>query len=232
GRNDRQVKIRGFRIELGEIEAKLRECAGIREAVALAREDEPGAARLVAYVVSEQAELDVAGLRQALAESLPEYMLPAAYVRLDALPLTPNGKLDRRALPAPEGEAHGRREYEEPEGEIESTLAEIWSELLQVERVGRNDRFFELGGHSPLAVQLIARVRQRLGLEASLQGLFAQPALRDFALLVSQAQSSGLPELQAGERPEMLPLSFAQQRLWFIAQMDAAAGAAYHMPFG
>src|SRR5262249_52334095 len=150
GRNDHQVKMRGFRIELGEIEAKLRECAGIREAVALAREDEPGAARLVAYVVSEQGELDVAGLRQALAESLPEHMLPAAYVRLEALPLTPNGKLDARALPAPEGDAYGRREYDEPDGEIESALAEIWSELLRVERVGRQDHFFELGGHSLL----------------------------------------------------------------------------------
>src|SRR5262249_11391652 len=169
--------------------------------------------------VSEGAELDVAGLRQALAGSLPEHMLPAAYVSLEALPLTPSGKLDRRALPAPEGEAYGRREYEEPQGAIEIALAQIWSEVLQVERVGRQDHFFELGGHSLLAVRLMANVRQRLGLEAPLQGLFAQPALRDFALLVSHAQRNGLPELQAGERPERLPLSFAQQRLWFLDQL-------------
>src|SRR5262249_43986072 len=177
GRNDQQVKIRGFRIELGEIEARLEQQPGIREAVVLAREDVPGDKRLVAYVVSEQPELDAARLRQALMVSLPEYMLPAAYVRLEALPLTPNGKLDARALPAPEGAALGQRQYEEPQGAIESALAQIWSELLQVERIGRHDQFFELGGHSLLTVQLMARVRQRLGLEVPLQGLFAQPVL-------------------------------------------------------
>ena len=123
-----------------------------------------------------------------------------------------------------------QREYEEPQGELERALAQIWSELLGVERVGRQDHFFELGGHSLLAVQLLSRVRQRLGLEVSLQDLFSQPVLQQFAQLVSQAGRSELPPLQAMERPELLPLSFAQQRLWFIAQMDAAAGAAYHIP--
>jgi amino acid adenylation domain-containing protein len=228
GRNDFQVKIRGFRIELGEIEARVRECPGVHEAVVLAREDESGEKRLVAYVVSE-APLDVGALREQLSRSLPEYMLPVAYVQLERLPLTANGKLDRGALPAPEGAAFAQREYAEPQGGLERELAQIWSELLGVERVGRQDHFFELGGHSLLAVQLMARVRQRLGLEVSLQGLFAQPVLQQFAHVVSQGQRSQLPPLQAMERPKLLPLSFAQQRLWFIAQ-DEMAEAAYHIP--
>src|SRR5262249_35913072 len=180
GRNDHQVKIRGFRIELGEIEARLEQQPGIREAVVLAREDVPGEKRLVAYVISEQPELDATRLRQALTVSLPEYMLPAAYVRLEALPLTPNGKLDVRALPAPESAAFGQRQYEEPQGAIESALAQIWSELLQVERVGRQDHFFGLGGHSLLTVQLMERMR-REGLDVDVRALFVTPTLAELA---------------------------------------------------
>ena len=260
GRNDHQVKIRGYRIELGEIEARLRRQSTVREAVVLVREgathashgrsrtaepwtdrehaeraqrDVPGEKRLVAYVVSEAEDLDVARLRDALSRELPDYMVPSAYVRLEALPLTPNGKLDRRALPAPQEAAFSQREYEAPHGELESALARIWSEVLQVQRIGRQDHFFELGGHSLLAVQMMSRVRRHLGLEVSLQELFTQPVLQDFACLVSQSQRSRLPELRAAiERPEHLPLSYAQQRLWFIAHMDASASAAYHMPAG
>jgi amino acid adenylation domain-containing protein len=244
GRNDEQVKIRGFRIELGEIETRLSAQPGVREAVVLAREaehwadrerrqrDATGEKRLVAYVVSEGTPLNASQLRKQLSRELPEYMVPAAYVQLEALPLTPNGKLDRRTLPAPEGAAFAQQAYEAPQGELESALARIWSEVLQIEHIGRCDHFFELGGHSLLAVQLISRVRRQLGLEVPLQALFAQPVLQDFALQVSQAQRSQLPPLQALYRPEHLPLSFAQQRLWFITQMDAAAGAAYHMPAG
>ena len=161
GRNDLQVKIRGFRIELGEIEACLAEHAGVREAVVMAREDTSGDKRLVAYYTwaesSDQGEAGLGAvnaeeLRAHLAARLPEYMVPAAYVRLPALPLTPNGKLDRKALPVPEGEAYAARGYEAPQGEIETTLAAIWADVLQVERVGRHDNFFELGGHSLLAV--------------------------------------------------------------------------------
>ncbi|MBW8848838.1 MAG: amino acid adenylation domain-containing protein, partial [Burkholderiales bacterium] len=191
GRNDHQVKLRGFRIELGEIEARLREHPGVREAVVLAREDEPGDKRLVAYLTgSEPLQPEV--LRTHLAAQLPEYMVPAAYVGLDALPLTPNGKLDRRALPAPADTAFGKHAYEAPQGELESTLASIWSELLGVQRIGRGDDFFALGGHSLLAVQLASRIRARLGSEVPLAELFAQPTLAGFAQRVASAHASAL----------------------------------------
>ncbi|HEX9939569.1 MAG TPA: amino acid adenylation domain-containing protein, partial [Longimicrobium sp.] len=174
GRNDLQVKVRGFRIEPGEIEARLAEHPQVRESVVLAREDAPGEKRLVAYVVGEAAA-DV--LRAHLAGRLPEYMVPSAFVRLEALPLTPNGKLDRRALPAPDAPA--ARAYEAPVGETEEALAEIWAEVLGVERAGRRDNFFELGGHSLLAVRVISRVRQVVGAEVALADLFERPVLAD-----------------------------------------------------
>ena len=182
GRNDFQVKIRGFRIELGEIEARLAQHPAVREAVVLARED-GGDKRLVAYyTVAPDAEAAGAeALRRHLSASLPDYMVPAAYVRLDALPLTANGKLDRKALPAPDGAAYAARGYEAPAGEIETHLARIWADVLGLERVGRHDNFFELGGHSLLAVRVISRLRQALGVEVALAELFARPVLAEFA---------------------------------------------------
>ncbi|HEU0077947.1 MAG TPA: amino acid adenylation domain-containing protein, partial [Longimicrobiaceae bacterium] len=180
GRSDHQVKVRGYRIEPGEIEARLREHGGVREAVVLAREDAPGEKRLVAYYVAAE-PVEAEALRSYLGERLPEYMIPAAYVRLEVLPLTSNGKLDRGALPVPEGEVYARRGYEAPAGEVEEGLAEIWTELLGVERVGRHDHFFELGGHSLLAVQVVSRVRHVLGIDAAVADLFVRPVLADFA---------------------------------------------------
>ncbi|MDT9002482.1 amino acid adenylation domain-containing protein, partial [Paucibacter sp. APW11] len=145
GRLDFQVKIRGFRIELGEIEARLAQCEGVQEAVVLARAQDGQEARLVAYVVAPT-ELDIAKLRAELGRGLPEYMVPAAFVRLEAFPLTPNGKLDRKALPEPDVSAVAARAYEAPQGEVEQTLAAIWGELLKLQRIGRRDNFFELGG--------------------------------------------------------------------------------------
>jgi amino acid adenylation domain-containing protein len=180
GRADFQVKVRGFRIEPGEIEARLREHPAVREAVVLAREDAPGDTRLVAYVVAdERAGAEV--LRAHLGQALPAYMVPAAFVRLETLPLTPNGKIDRKALPAPEGEAFAVREYETPVGEIEEALAEIWAELLGVERVGRHDDFFALGGHSLLAVQVVSRVRRVMEVELELGAVFERSALSALA---------------------------------------------------
>ncbi|HEY7768578.1 amino acid adenylation domain-containing protein, partial [Longimicrobium sp.] len=228
GRNDFQVKVRGFRIELGEIEARLREHASVREAVVAAREERAGDQRLVAYIVGA-GTVEIDALRSFLSARLPEYMVPAAYVRLEALPLTPNGKLDRQALPAPEGDAFARRGYEAPVGEAEQALAEVWSELLGVERVGRRDNFFELGGHSLLAVRVISRVRQATGAEVGIGDLFERPVLADFARGLEQAGRADLPPIERVERTGGLPLSFAQQRLWFLEQMGGA-GSTYHIP--
>jgi aryl carrier-like protein len=179
GRIDAQVKIRGFRIELGEIEARLAQQPGIRDAVVLAREDSPGDQRLVAYCTAEGG-IDAQALRTALAAVLPEYMVPAAFVQLEQWPLTPNGKLDRKALPAPERQAYAGGEYEAPSGEVETLLAQLWSELLGVERVGRHDDFFALGGHSLLAVTLMDRMRQA-GMSADVRSLFLAPTLHAFS---------------------------------------------------
>jgi amino acid adenylation domain-containing protein len=230
GRGDSQVKVRGFRIELGEIEARLAEHPSVRQAVVLAREDAPGDPRLVAYHVSDDG-VQADALRAHLGERLPEHMVPAAYVRLDALPRTPNGKLDRRALPAPEWDAFGRRGYEAPAGGTEQALAEIWAGVLRAERVGRWDHFFELGGHSLLAVQVVSRVRQVLGLEVALGEVFEHPVLADMARVLEAAGRAELPPIEAVERSGPLPLSFAQQRLWFLEQLGGM-GSAYHLAKG
>ena len=173
GRNDFQVKIRGFRIELGEIEAKLAACAGVREAVVLAREDSPGDKRLVAYFTAVAgAHVSTEGLRSELRAQLPDYMVPSVFVMLDAFALTANGKLDRKALPMPDSDALDRREYEAPHTSNEVAIAEIWQQLLGVVRVGRHDNFFELGGHSLLATRMVSALRQQFDLEIPLREVF------------------------------------------------------------
>ena len=190
GRTDEQVKIRGFRIELGEIEARLAGHPGVNEAVVVAREDVPGEKRLVAYWTPAEGGAPAEGeaLRSSLSAALPEYMVPAAYVRLEALPLTPTGKLDRRALPAPEGESYTRRGYEAPVGETEEALAEIWAELLGVERIGRHDDFFLLGGHSLLATRLALRIQHGLDVDVTLRDVFEKPVLSTLAQHLVYAQ--------------------------------------------
>ena len=240
GRNDFQVKVRGFRIELGEIEARLLEYGGVREAVVIAQEDVAGSKRLVAYYTdgaSDSQQSDGGGkfgaeeLRSHLAQRLPEYMVPAAYVRLEALPLTPNGKLDRKRLPTPDGNAYSVSGYEEPQGEIETTLAAIWRELLEVEKVGRNDNFFELGGHSLLAITMIGRLRETLGLEVEIGDVFEHSRLSELAGKISGGKETQLPPITRADRTQPIPLSYAQQRLWFLAQMQTASEV-YHIPFG
>ncbi|HET7463746.1 MAG TPA: amino acid adenylation domain-containing protein, partial [Longimicrobium sp.] len=228
GRTDRQVKVRGYRIELGEIEARLAEHPAVRAPVVLVREDVPGEPRLVAYYMAD-GPVEVDALKAHLAERMPAYMVPAAYVWMETYPLTPNGKVDRKALPAPEGGAYAAREYEAPVGETEQALAEIWAEVLGAERVGRGDSFFEMGGHSLLAVRVISRVRQALGVEAAIGDLFVRPVLADFARGLETAARAELPAMQRVERGTDLPLSFAQQRLWFIDRLEGAS-AAYHIP--
>jgi len=180
GRNDFQVKLRGFRIELGEIESQLLACAGVRDASVLAREGD-GGLRLVAYLAMDADAFDAAALRAQLGRCLADYMIPSAFVRLDAFPRTPNGKLDRAALPAPDADALVARAYEAPIGDIERMLAEVWAGLLGVERVGREDSFFDLGGHSLLAVGAMHRLNARLHLTLPLSALFAAPTVRALA---------------------------------------------------
>ncbi len=212
GREDFQVKVRGFRVELGEIEARLREYPGLGEPVVVLREDLPGDPRLVAYVTaSEGQDLTPESLREHLAARLPDYMLPAAYVRLESLPLTPSGKLDRRALPAPEDGAFATRAFEAPSGAVEETLAALWRDLLKVERVGRQDHFFQLGGHSLLAVTLIERLR-RMGLHVDAAALFLSPTLHQLAAAVRSESAlvevppHRIPPGTEALEPHMLPL--------------------------
>ena len=182
GRLDDQVKIRGFRIEPGEIEAVLCDHPAVRQAVVQAREDTPGDKRLVAYVVpAEPALSDMEPLRALVRERLPDYMRPAAYVLLQHLPLSPHGKLDRKALPAPDGQAYATGAYEAPVGEIETRLAAIWAEALRLDKVGRHDNFFELGGHSLLAVQVVSRMFDRMGVDLPILLLFKSPTVAALA---------------------------------------------------
>ncbi|WP_024692628.1 phosphopantetheine-binding protein, partial [Pseudomonas syringae] len=216
GRNDDQVKIRGFRIELSEIEAVLATHPAVHEVALLVRQD-AGEKRLVAYFTVREAQRtpEIETLRSHLQTRLPDYMVPVAYVRLDALPLTTNGKLDRKALPEPDAQALISRGYEAPQGEVENLLATIWAELLQVEQVGRHDHFFELGGHSLLAVSLIERMRQA-GLSADVRVLFSQPTLAALAAAIGGGIEVTVPENAIPDdcmriTPEMLPLADLDQ---------------------
>ncbi|MEI2430263.1 amino acid adenylation domain-containing protein [Lysobacter yananisis] len=253
GRNDQQVKIRGFRIEPGEIEARLAEHAQVRECAVLARERPDGQTALVAYAVPAGGEVHhgddsrdwAAALRAHLAARLPDYMLPSAFVAVPALPVTPNGKLDARALPAPDAAAFAHAAFEAPRGASETALAKLWQELLGLARVGRGDHFFELGGHSLIAVRLLSRIGRTFAIELPLAELFARPRLADLAAaidarLAQAAQGDddvpGAPSepiLPRGENDGAgdgeLPLSLAQQRLWFLSRFHGAS-ATYHIP--
>jgi acyl-coenzyme A synthetase/AMP-(fatty) acid ligase/acyl carrier protein len=222
GRNDFQVKLRGFRIELGEIEAQLLGCAGVHEAVVIAREDAPGDKRLVAYLVAEKEHnLDISKLRQTLSARLPEYMIPAAFVQMEQLPLTANGKLDRKALPAPGGQAYLARVYEPAQGPVEQALAEIWQQLLGVERVGRQDHFFELGGHSLLAVQLVTRIREHFRLSVPLKALFEHPVLSGLGDLITSSQLALFADDEIGDLEKELD-SLSESDLLAMLSKDVA----------
>lgn len=226
GRVDFQVKVRGFRIELGEIEAGLDSQSSVRQSVVLAREDIPGEKRLVAYVLPNKSNPPVAkDLRAALAERLPDYMVPGLFVFLDELPLTPNGKVDRNALPAPEPQRPVlSEEYVAPTTEGEILLAEIWQEVLRVEQVGINDNFFELGGDSLKVAQVATRIREAVGVDILLRSLFENPTVGEFLPIVEAVKTSagGNAELPISEvtRGEHIPLSFSQERVWFLHQLN------------
>ncbi|QZP19256.1 non-ribosomal peptide synthase/polyketide synthase [Pseudomonas sp. DR208] len=228
GRIDHQVKIRGFRVEMGEIEASLQALPQLREAAVIAQSS-PTGTQLVAYVVAANGQsVDSPALAATLRQSLPDYMVPGHWVVLDALPLNNNGKLDRRALPAPDLN-QARQAYRAPQTPLQSRLAAIWQAVLQVDQVGLNDHFFERGGHSLLATQVISRVRHALQLEVPLRALFEQPTLEAFADACAGLQASTARPLVVLTRDRPLALSFAQERQWFLWQLDPSS-AAYHVP--
>jgi amino acid adenylation domain-containing protein len=227
GRRDFQVKLRGLRVEPGDIEAALARCAGVRAAVVTTG---PAGGRLVAYYLAVPGqEPDVAALRDQLAAVLPGYMVPSAYIALDAWPLTVNGKVDRTALPPPDlaGDAASADDTG-PATAMETALAPLWEEVLGAPRAGRHDDFFALGGHSLAAMRLVAKVRRALGREASPAAVLASPTLAGFARRLETEGSEPLPPIGPADRSGQVPASFAQQRLWFLAQLGAASDA-YHM---
>jgi amino acid adenylation domain-containing protein len=236
GRMDFQVKIRGSRIELREIESELAAHPAVREAVVLAREDNPGDKRLVAYVLTRKgADASTSDLHGFLRERLPDYMIPSAFVALDALPLTPNGKVDRKALAAPDHlRPQLRAAFVAPRTPTEELLAGIWAEVIGLSRVGVNDSFFELGGHSLLATQITARVRRAFEIDLPLRYVFEAPTIGELAACVeaiaaAEGSSATAPVVRV-PRGQSLPLSFAQQRLWFLDQLEPG-GTAYNIPY-
>ncbi|WP_156662581.1 condensation domain-containing protein, partial [Mycobacterium sp. 1274761.0] len=213
GRADEQVKIRGYRIELGEIQAALNAVDGVDQAAVIAREDRPGDKRLVGYITGTA---NPAELRVRLAERLPGYMVPAAIVTLEALPLTVNGKLDTRVLPAPE---YHRVAYRAPATVTEEVLAAVYAHVLGIERVGIDDSFFDLGGDSLTAMRVIAAINKSFTTDLPVRAMFEAPTVAQLAPHISE-NASALEPLVPVERPPVVPLSFAQQRLWFIDQLQ------------
>jgi len=233
GRVDYQMKIRGFRIEPGEIEEAIRQQPHIRETVVIAREDQPGIKRLVAYVVlHRKSSLSMNGLRSFLKEKLPNYMVPSAFVVLDSLPLMPNGKVDRKSLPAADvGRPDLEGSFVTPRTPLEETLAGIWCEILGLKEVGINDDFFELGGHSLLATQVMSRVKNALHVEIPLRRLFETPTIAGLADEIGKNFSAGerhLAPIAPASREGGLPLSFAQERMWFFDQLKPGSST-YNM---
>ena len=228
GRIDNQVKIRGFRIELGEIEALLNQNEDVQSACVIAREDNPGDKRLVAYLVPQpEIILTIDEIRQFLKAKLPDYMVPNAFVILEALPLTPNGKIDRRALPVPDLQSQG--EYIAPRNPIEEKMAQIWAEVLKLKRVSIEDNFFELGGHSLLATQAISRLQETFEIVLPLRYLFESPTIAQLSAVILKELQTGsglkLPAIVPLNRQDDIPLSWAQERLWFVNQLEGESGA-------
>ncbi len=237
GRIDHQVKLRGFRIELGEIEAVLAKNPRVRQCLVMAREDQPGLKRLIAYMVPhegsdcEGSDLNSDQLALHLRQSLPDFMVPSAFVVLDAFPLTPNGKIDRKALPPPEHTGDADEIYVAPRNSIEEKVAGIWSEVLHLDQVSVTSDFFALGGHSLLAAQVISRLRQAFEVELPLKAMFESPKLEILASRIQAAKhGSDIPPITRVSREKPVPASFAQQRIWFLDQLEPG-NPAYNIPW-
>ena len=234
GRCDQQVKIRGFRIEPGEVEALLSQQDGVNMNAVMVHSQANGDKRLVAYVTSMPGRvLSSEDLRRRLKEQLPDYMVPSTFVMLDQMPLTPNGKINRRALPAPEPPVEATDSFVAPRNSVEELLSEIWTEVLGVARVSTNRNFFELGGHSLLATRVTSRVREMFGVDLPVRSIFETPTISGMSRKILADMFGGrleqLRQIKSVPRDGDLPLSFAQERLWFLEQFESA-GAAYHIP--
>ncbi|MBU7585509.1 MAG: amino acid adenylation domain-containing protein [Nostoc sp. TH1S01] len=235
GRIDNQVKIRGFRIELGEIETLLNHHDDVQVSTVIVREDSPGQKQLVAYIVPQKEDIPTSSeLRQFMKAKLPDYMIPSAFVILEALPLTPSGKVNRRALPAPDLISEIADQFVAPRNPIEEKLALIWSQVLRLEKVGIHDNFFEIGGHSLLATQVISRLPEAFGISLPLRSLFASPTVASLSEVILNELQTGsglkLPAIAPISSKKDIPLSWAQERLWFLHQLEGESGA-YTMPF-
>jgi amino acid adenylation domain-containing protein len=233
GRVDDQVKIRGYRVELGEIESVILESELVKQAVVLGLDDKQGNKRLVAYIVGDE-DFDREDLLSYLKEKLPDYMVPSIIIDLESLPLAPNGKVDRKSLPDPGQAEQKSDEYIAPRNATEAQLAEIWQDILEVDQVGVDDDFFVLGGHSLLAVRLISSIRKAFQAELPISDVFDYPTVAALATRLEIQQSAGgtatvlLPAVGVQIRPAQIPLSFSQERLWFIDQMEGSVQ--YHVP--
>ena len=236
GRTDNQVKVRGYRIELGEIETALRSVAGVRDAVVVAQEARGGGSRLVAWIVPQEGPAPAVGeLRSALLGTLPEYMMPSAFSFLDELPRTPSGKVDRRAVARKEADevrADLGIDFAAPRNHVEEMLVGIWGDLLGVERVGIHDDFFQLGGHSLLVAKLASRVRQAFQLELPMVEVFKKPTVAALAEALARAERAEdvpqLPPIRRAPRDRPIPLSFPQERVWFLDQLSPGGNLAYN----
>ncbi len=235
GRMDNQVKIRGFRIELGEIESVLSTHSEVKEAVVIAREDQPGNKQLAAYFTPKEEE-NPPGIDELLKffkAKLPDYMIPAFFVFIDALPLTPNGKIDRKALPAADVSAL-QKEYTAPRTDTEKQIASVWKSVLQLEKVGVFDNFFEVGGHSLLATVVISRMREIFRIDIPIRSLFEFPEISELGdYIENRLKTEEIKEytsIKPVSRTEPLGLSFAQRRLWFLDEFERGESAAYNIP--
>lgn len=227
GRKDNQVKIRGYRIELGEIEKAVNACEEVKSAAVLALsigED----LRIVAYVTTA-GEFNKAELLEQVKVKIPAYMIPSVWMPLEEMPMTSNGKIDRKALPEPDGNEQPQEEYQAPQSEMEKLLVDIWQDILKVENISVQDNFFELGGHSLLAIRVMSTVQDTLNIQTNLEDIFTYPTIAGLAAcLQSEVSETVLPPIVAGERPEKTPLSYSQERLWFVDQLGGSSQ--FHQP--